>query len=176
MDGVGRGDGDGDDKFAGILLFEGGDGDAHGSAGRQAIVDEHDRSVVDAGRRLIAAVEALLAGKFAALALGDGVEQVVGDIEGFDHFGVEHAGVADGDGSHGEFFVARDAELANEHEVEAGAEAFGDDAGDGDAAAGQGEDEQIGLVHVLLEMVGEDVARLDAIGVDLNHGVTPNHS
>ena len=76
---------------------------------------------------------------------------------------VEYLDVAGGDGAEGEFFVAGDAELADGEDVECGVEVFCDFGGDGNAAAREGEDEEVFVVGVVGELGGELAAGVGSV-------------
>ena len=101
------------------------------------------------------AVGLLAAEEFGAFPGDDVVDGGLGDVEGVDDVVVEDCGVVGGDGAQGKFFVSWDAELADDEEVERCVECLGDLEGDGDAAAREAEDEEVGQMGAVGEMGGE---------------------
>jgi hypothetical protein len=94
----------------------------HGRSGRQAIVDEHHVSGSDLDRRLVGAVPALAAQNLVKLAPRDFFDDRLVHAHVLHHRSIEHDATPAGDGAHGQLFVARHAELADDEHVERRAE------------------------------------------------------
>jgi len=146
-----RGDRNSDDDAGGVAQAESGDGGAHGGAGGEAVVDEDDGAAGDVDGRPVAAVGLLAAFELGALAVEDEAELVGGgagmEDGGFvDELDCGTADAAGGDGSEGELGDVGGADFANYPYIEGGVEGLGDFEGDGDAATGESEDAEVGLV------------------------------
>lgn len=128
-------DRDGGDEAGGMIAGDRAKGGDHGVAGGHTVVDDHDLATGES-RAAGNGVAGLAAEQFGAFAFEDlfhfgGGEPGVGKRDGVD----DDAAVL-GDGSKGEFGLVGGGELANDERINGNAEAIGDGAGNGDAAAG----------------------------------------
>src|SRR6202007_1088903 len=80
---------------------------------RQAILDDDHLLIANVERRPRSAVAALAANELLLLACGDGVDDARGHRHVAQHVLIEDADTAAGDGSHRQFLVSGDAELAD---------------------------------------------------------------
>lgn len=106
--------------------------------------------------------------EFVPLALDRGLKILFGDLERVDDVEVSDDDAAAGDGAHGEFFMSRDAELADHEDVEGCVECACDFVGDFDTAAREGEDEGVvarGEVGQSLRELRACVAAIEKVGV-----------
>jgi hypothetical protein len=87
-----------------------------------------------------------------------------------DDFFVEITAASGGDGSEGKLFVAGNAELVGEEDVERKMEGVGDLKGDDDASSGDAEDDCVGAIGELGQVGGELASGVLTVLED--HGVT----
>lgn len=139
------------------------DGGAHGSAGGEAIVDEEDSFAADVDWRAIAAVGDEAAVKFDAFAGDDLIEIFLRDAKVADKAGVEDFNAAGSDGADGELGLPGRTQLADDPYIERSVEGAGDLMGHGNAAARQGEDEEIGMAGEGGEALGEKLSGVGAV-------------
>ena len=166
LDGIGGGDGRGEDEAGGIAGAQGMKGRVGGRAGGDAVIDEDDAFILDDGRRTRAAVMAGAAGEVLLLEGGLRLEVGEGDAEGLDDPLLEVRRAGFGDGSDGELGVVRGADLVGEAEIERGLQGADDFRGYGHTAARQGEDEEIAAATQMGEGGGEPPASIRAIAKD----------
>ena len=83
---------------------------------------------------------------------------------------IENFDVAARDGSHGEFLVPWQAELAHDEHVERDAECGGDFEAYGNAAAGKREDDDVWSVRVGAKLGGEATSGVVAVAESGAHG------
>jgi len=161
--GLTRGDGCGDDDLARVLRAEGLDCGAKGGAGGDAVIDEDDSFSSDRGRGGMAAIGELPTMKLLALNGGFSFKGSTRDAESTHHIMVYDLDAARGDGAHGEFCVAGDAELADDEDIERGVEFAGNLRGHGDAAAREGKHENVRAAGMLHERGGKKAAGVRAV-------------
>src|SRR5712691_11252510 len=116
--GLPRRDRDGDHDPPRLHLLQGGDGGAHAGAGRQAIVNQDDGPTINVGRRPVAPVEAFATFELLLFAGSYLVDHFFWDLQDTHDFLVEHADATAGQGAHRQFFLAGQAELADQENVE----------------------------------------------------------
>ena len=90
----------------------------HAGACREAVVDQDDRLALDLRRRPLAAIEPLPPSQLLLLARSDRVDERLGDAERLDELLVQHSGTAARDRPHRQLLLPRQAELADEEDVE----------------------------------------------------------
>ena len=82
---------------------------------------------------------------------------------------VEHADAATGDGAHRKLRMTRRTELAHDENVERRVQMTGDFVADGNAAARQCQDDEIGSSRVQVQVLREHRSRLTTIGEPCRH-------
>ena len=158
----------GEDEGFGVGANSAGGG-AHGGAGGESVVDEDDGAAVDRERRPAFAETGFKIFEVAAGVVFDGEEGCGGEMKAAEDVGVEGDGAAAGDSAEGKFGLTGSAELAYGKDVEGQVEGAGDFAGDGNAAAGQRENDGVLNVGERSEGLGEGAACVSAV---LIHAVT----
>jgi hypothetical protein len=116
---------------------------AHRRAGRQAVVDQDGDLSGHVERRPVSSVPLLAPREFGLLARDDSFDGGLWYPETLDHFAIEHDHATGRDRSHGDLLVPGDPELADDEDVQWGAEARRDLVSDRDSAPGQGEHHDI---------------------------------
>ena len=117
----------------------------------------------DRRQRASAAVQRVAPIELHALADGHLLHQALRDAELVNQIVAEHFHAALGDRAHRELGMSGHAELAHEEDVERRVQPFRHLAGDGHAASGQTQDDDIGAIRVAREVRGELAARVFAI-------------
>ncbi len=155
------------------MLAHRGDGGEHGRAGRKTVVHEDHGAAAQVGRWAVGAVEALTPLEFGQLGGGDGFDGVFPQTEVVDDLAVQHANAAAGNGAHREFFVAGDAEFADDKHVQREAQFAGHLMGDRHAATGQSQDEGPRDVRAVAQSRSQNLPCRAPLRVSRNHdGVT----
>src|SRR5258706_11630715 len=158
-----RADGDGDDDARGVAVLQRLDRGAHRGARGQPVVDEDRSAAFERWSVAPVAVGAFASLQLVELARGDLVDHALRNAELVHRLAIEHAYSAARDGTHRILLVAGHAQLAHHENVERGAQRAGDLVGDGNAAARQAQDDDIGLSGVFGEELREKPPRLGAI-------------
>src|SRR6266446_2091995 len=159
-----RGDGHCDDDLARILSAKRFRGGAHGGSGGQAVVHQDDRAARDLGRRAITAVQPLALPQLPDRAPERPAQLLLGNALGERRVEEHHSPRSDG--AHGELLVAREADLANDVDVEGGAEPARNGFRHGHAPARQREDQEVRSATEVLELVGEPFARVPSVAIE----------
>jgi len=173
--GVGRGDRHGGDNPGGPVRPHGGDGRPHARPGGQAVIDEDDGAVAEVGRGASAAVGFLAALEFPLFGGDDAVDLVLGDQRPADDRLVDDPHPARRNRAHRQLFVAGDAQLAHQEDVERRPERPGHLEADGHAPARQRQDDPVPAASQVEEGLGQPPAGVDSISEASDHGLLFPH-
>ena len=135
----------------GVFLPESQHRGIHACAGRQPIVYQDYGFSFDLGVRPVVAIGLFAAFKLSLFPAGCLFDSFGGDPQAADHLGVQDPHPAGGDGSHGQLFLARDAQLSHQEDVQRSIDRPGDLVGNGHAASRQGQHQGIIAVGILLQ-------------------------
>ena len=170
-----RRDGNSDDELGGLHLAEREDGGVDAGSGGDAIIDEEDGLAGELERWSVAAIEdGTLVQELANLG-GDALDLFRSDARCPDDALIQITGVrgvelSSRDGPEGKFFVAGDAKLVGEKDVQRQTQGLGDLRGDDDAATRDSEDDGGGAIGELGQVSGELASGVLTVLED--HGVT----
>src|SRR5580704_6960424 len=114
----------------------------HRTSRRKTVIDQNSRTVRKIGRGLAAAIKLLSPHHLGLLPDDDFLHFIRGNLQLSEHGFIESPRIA-GDGSHGQFRLPGDAELAYHDDVQEASEALSDGESYGNSATGQGEDDCI---------------------------------
>jgi hypothetical protein len=136
-------------------------GRTHGGASGQSVVHHDHRPPADGHGLRFAAVQALAPLQLGVFARGDLLDLVLAQVQARQIVHDPHA--AGGNGPHGVFLVAGKAQLADDEHVQRCVEGLRHLVAHGDTAAGQCQHQEVGLVTIVREMVGQDLASVVAV-------------
>jgi hypothetical protein len=159
----GCGHGNGDDDPLWRFHAKRADGSSHRGAGGESVVDENHGLAEEVGPRTIVAIKTFASLQLSAFIRSDVIELCVGHVSDAHEVAIEDFHAAARDGAHGQLFMIGQAEFANDEHVEGDAECSGDFEAYGNAAAGKGEDDDVGALRVNAELGGEATSGIVAV-------------
>ena len=151
-------------------------GGSHGGAGRQPIIDQDHSLAADVKRRAIIAVGPLPAGELVLLVGRYDRDDSVGYTQRLDDVIAEHPDAAGGNSAHGQLFMARHAEFADQHHVKRCVQCSGYLESNRYPTARQCEHEQVGPSGIGRERGSEPASGMVAVGESRTHHSTPRIS
>src|SRR6266699_669797 len=111
---------DSNDDAGRLLPSHRGDSRTHGGPGRDAIIDEDDRTTVYLIGRAVPAVEAFAPLHFSLLVCCNSIDLLLRDTQLLLDVVIEHTHSTRGDGPHREFFFSGDTQLAYDDDIKRG--------------------------------------------------------
>lgn len=99
-----------------------------------------------------------------------GLERIALDVQGVDNLIVEYPHAARGERPHGQFFLTRHPEFADEHHIQWRLQKSGDLVSDRHSATRQGKHEHIGPAAIAREFLGQRLPRFSSIVKSRWHG------
>ena len=158
-----RTNGNRDDNFGSTLLTQSSDRGAHGRAGGQAVIDQNHCSPAHLRGRPSTAIAELAPLQFFALNFGDSVENQLGIRQRPDDVVVHDSHVTRGDGSHGQFLVARYTQFSNNKNIQRNADAASNLKGHRHPAAWESEHNDIVATRIMRQFLRELPTSIRAI-------------
>ena len=135
----------------------------HARPGGQSVVDQNHRLAGDVERWPTVAVGGLTADQLTALTLGDLLQLLRGHAQAAQHIIVDHDTATAGQRAHRELLVTGCTELADDERIQGSVQCGGHLPCDGNAAARQTQDDDVGLAAVGLQQSGQHLTRLAAV-------------
>jgi hypothetical protein len=158
-----RADGRRHDDARRLVVAQRHDRRLHRRARREAVVDEDHGAAGERGARSSATIERVTAIEFEPLASGHLVDRGPRDAEVGHDLAADDHDAAFGDRAHGQFGMARHAELADETDVERRRETRRHFGRDGHAAARQRQHDDIGSTGVLGQEAGQAASGIRSV-------------
>jgi hypothetical protein len=117
-------------------------------------------------RQTPSAIQLLASLELALFLSSDGIDHVLWNRQSLQHVLIEHPDTAAGDGPHRELFVPGKAKLADEEYIERSIQGLGDFEADGNAAARQSQNEDIGTIGIGSQLGGQMATGFNSIAKD----------
>src|SRR5919106_2477740 len=157
----------------GLQLAQRLDGGEHSGPGRQPVIHEDYGATPHVRGRTTAAVDALAPLQLLQLPGRDRIDHVVRNAQAGHDVVVEHAHAAGRDGAHRHLLIAGHAQLAHDEHVQGRIERAGHFVSHGHAATGQGQDEHVGPIGVMRELLSEQPTGFAAIAKESRLHLSP---
>src|SRR5207249_7283983 len=141
------------------------DGSAHGSAGRQAIVDQDDRASMHVKRRAATTIVQRTPVQFLLLLGRYGVDDCEGNLQEAHNVFVENTHSTGGDGAHGQFLVSGDSQFTYQKDIERCVQRLCHGKADRDTTTRQRQHQHVRTVAVHHQLRGQLLSCVNAIAI-----------
>jgi hypothetical protein len=145
------------------LPLEGQNACAHRGAGRKAIIDEDDYAAANLRVRVGIAITLLALSEDVLLTFNRGLDCRWVDSEAAHNVVVKNADAAGGNRAHGKLFMARDAQLAHQEDIERSGKGTGYLVRNRDTTSGKCQNEEICFSSIGCQRIGKSPARISTI-------------
>ena len=145
----------------------------HGGSGGQTVVDEDYAATIEPERETTVAIGGFAAVDLKAFACDHRIDRILRNAVSADHIVLEHDNASTGDGTHGQFFLAGNAEFTDDEDIERQMEFASHFKGDRNPTARQSEDDwfaggELGRAFIAYDL-SQSTTGMAAILKDDNH-------